>query len=401
MDLLYGKGDRFAVVDVETTGVYNRDRVVEVAAVTVFPHGQIIDEWDTLVNPERDVGPTHIHRVSASMVSAAPTFAEVAAALAERLNGAVLVAHNLTFDCRMLVSEYRRVDGELDPGSGIYTLRLFGEKLEDACRHRGIPLDYPHRALADARATARLLRSDALGVDGGSHPASVELSAVAFRPRTLRRDMDMEADDQMPYLARLADRAHHYGVHESALVYMDLLDWALSDLDITRAEEAQLTELAIDVGLTRAEVVQIHHRYLDELIEAALRDEVIQPNEMRVLEGVAEALNVDSGYASSRVRDRMEITHSVEIRPGMRVCFTGSATATDGSPLARDLLSRIAGDLELEAVDRLTKKGCDLLVAADPASQSGKAHKARSYGIPIVSVDDFLLAQPNSTLRTT
>ena len=42
------------------------------------------------------------------MISAAPTFAEVSAALAERLSRAVLVAHNLTFDSRMLVNDYRR-----------------------------------------------------------------------------------------------------------------------------------------------------------------------------------------------------------------------------------------------------------------------------------------------------
>lgn len=81
-----------------------------------------------------------------------------------------MVAHNLTFDCRMLINEYRRVNGELRTGSGICTLRLFGEKLADACRHRSIPLDYPHRALADARATARLLRSDAIDVGRGVQP---------------------------------------------------------------------------------------------------------------------------------------------------------------------------------------------------------------------------------------
>jgi hypothetical protein len=58
MDLLRGFGDRFVVVDVETTGVLNSDRIVEVAAVTLSPNGQVVDEWDTLVNPGRDVGPT-------------------------------------------------------------------------------------------------------------------------------------------------------------------------------------------------------------------------------------------------------------------------------------------------------------------------------------------------------
>ncbi|MBN1628640.1 MAG: hypothetical protein JW990_02655 [Thermoleophilia bacterium] len=35
---------RLVVVDVETTGVYDSDRVVEVAAVTMSPNGKIHDE---------------------------------------------------------------------------------------------------------------------------------------------------------------------------------------------------------------------------------------------------------------------------------------------------------------------------------------------------------------------
>lgn len=400
MDLLHGEGDRFVVVDVETTGVYDTDRVVEVAAVTVSPNGRIVDEWDTLVNPERDVGPTHIHRVSAAMVSAAPRFEEVAAALAERLNGAVMVAHNLTFDSRMLVGEYRRLEGDLRPGKGICTLRLFGEKLGDACRHRGIPFEYPHRALADARATARLLRSGALDVRNPLEPAAIDLTGIEFRPRTLRRDVTSDVEDQMPYLARLADRAHHYGVHESALVYMDMLDWVLSDLEIDRTEEAQLAELAIDVGLTAPEVQAIHKRYLDELIEAALRDNVIQESEERILRSAASALAIDSGYVTSRIEHRTQAGSMIRLSPGLRVCFTGSATSEDGSAIERRILKQIAHDLDLEVVDNVSKRGCQLLVAADPASQSGKAKKARGYGIPIASTDDFLLAQPGGTLPT-
>jgi DNA polymerase III epsilon subunit-like protein len=82
------QGGRFAVVDVETTGLYNSDRVVEVAVVTITADGRVVDEWDTLINPQRDVGPTHIHRITPSMVSAAPTFEEIAVALARRLDGA-------------------------------------------------------------------------------------------------------------------------------------------------------------------------------------------------------------------------------------------------------------------------------------------------------------------------
>jgi DNA polymerase III subunit epsilon len=81
----------------------------------------------------------------------------------------------------------------------------------------------------------------------------------------------------------------------------------------------------------------------------------------------------------------------------MTVCFTGVVTYTDGVELTRESLARIAQTLNLRVVDSVTKKGCDLLVAADPSSLSGKTGKARQYGIPIVDARDFLCADVGGT----
>jgi len=56
----------FAVVDVETTGLFPaRDRVVEVAVVHLDPDARVTGEFSTLIDPRRDVGPTRIHGISA------------------------------------------------------------------------------------------------------------------------------------------------------------------------------------------------------------------------------------------------------------------------------------------------------------------------------------------------
>jgi DNA polymerase-3 subunit epsilon len=86
---LFGDADRIAVIDVETTGLYKSDRVVEIAIVTLDGDGAITDEFDTLINPARDVGPTWIHRITPSMVSSAPLFADVAGHIAARVHGAL------------------------------------------------------------------------------------------------------------------------------------------------------------------------------------------------------------------------------------------------------------------------------------------------------------------------
>ena len=107
------------VIDCETTGLGQNDRIVEIAALTLNPETwETTDEYETLINPERDVGPVDIHGVTATMVEAAPTFPEVIAALARRIHGAILIAHNLSFDARMLDYEFDRLGVAFDVGSG-------------------------------------------------------------------------------------------------------------------------------------------------------------------------------------------------------------------------------------------------------------------------------------------
>ncbi|MFD7660849.1 exonuclease domain-containing protein [Actinosynnema sp. NPDC059797] len=158
---------QYAVVDVETTGFAARgsDRVVEVAVVQLDRDGHVTGEWCTLVNPGRDLGPQHVHRIRAADVWHAPPFAAVAGALADRLADRVVVAHNLAFDARFLTAELHRA-GVPAEVTGLCTMRLAdrflphraGRSLAACCAAAGVVLDSAHSALHDARATARLFR---------------------------------------------------------------------------------------------------------------------------------------------------------------------------------------------------------------------------------------------------
>lgn len=53
----------YSVIDFETTGLapeYHH-RVIEVAVVHVDPSGAIEGTYETVLNPNRDLGPVHIH----------------------------------------------------------------------------------------------------------------------------------------------------------------------------------------------------------------------------------------------------------------------------------------------------------------------------------------------------
>src|SRR5215217_494895 len=100
----------YTVIDLETTGLVpqKHDRIVEIGVVFVSDQGVVEGQWSTLVDPQRDVGPTRIHGITARDVLGAPTFAQIAPLLIESIAGRTLVAHNARFDAGFIDYEFAR-----------------------------------------------------------------------------------------------------------------------------------------------------------------------------------------------------------------------------------------------------------------------------------------------------
>jgi len=376
------------IVDLETTGVLNADRVVEVALVRLSPSGDIVDSFESLVNPERDVGKTDIHGITPSMVSAAPTFDELASSVAERVEGTVLVAHNLPFDSRMLGLEFERLGPEFDQGAGLCTLRATQSRLDVACTEYGIDHPAAHRALEDALVTSQLLMRL---LDQGQMKDTDVVREVGFdgaipegSVRTLARE-PVGGGEMVSPLVEIARAAQLPSTKEAGLAYAESLDRVLLDARITEAEAAFLRELALELGLTEAEVDSIHHSYFELIVEAAERDGKITQQEHELLGAVATALELEGVEVPEPSR-----TEAVSLEPGLHVCFTGSAVDASGNELERAALEALAQGAGMVCEKSVTKSRCNLVVAADPAASYGKAKKARDYGIPVISVGDFI-----------
>lgn len=402
LDTALGKADRFVVVDVETTGVYRTDRVIEIALLTVDRAGETIEVWETLVNPERDIGPTWLHGISAETVTTAPTFPEVASAVACRLDGAVLVAHNLSFDQRMLSDEFARMGVVGNFGAGIDTLALTRCRLTTACESLGIVNLHAHSARGDAESTATLLLRTIHEHLATTAPVAIFVGG-APSCRTTRREAGGGASASPPpeaFLVQLAQRTSLEGLDIDQLRYVQLLDWALVDLVLDTHERRLLLDLADDMGLSSERLSAVHDQYIGQLIDAATRDHLVTDGEYEQLLRAAAALGVSLDLVEDAVADyRPTSGATVLLEPGLRVCFTGAATdPVHGGELPRSELELLARAIGLEPVRSVTKKGCDVLAAADPASLSGKAAKARGYGIPIVGVADLLAASLDDTI---
>src|SRR3954467_8132993 len=156
----------YAVIDVETTGFSPAagDRIVEVAIARVDAHGRIEDEYATLVDPGRDVGPVFVHGISNTEVLGAPTFADIAGELLDRMDGAVVVAHNATFEERFLAAEFARMGLALPLNPALCslwlarrTLQAPNHKLTTLARVTGLSTAGAHTALGDVRTVAALL----------------------------------------------------------------------------------------------------------------------------------------------------------------------------------------------------------------------------------------------------
>lgn len=164
-----GSLPRFAVVDIETSGLSTRwHRVLQIAVATVVD-GEIVDEWSSLVRarwPWQRIGPRHVHGLTRDQLRHAPPRDEVLHELAQHVDGAVLCAHNVEFDWAFLARDARRSGICLAPAHQLCTLRLsrrldpereLSHRLGDVCARYGVVNERAHDARFDARATAQVL----------------------------------------------------------------------------------------------------------------------------------------------------------------------------------------------------------------------------------------------------
>lgn len=159
----------WVVVDVETTGGRANvdDRITEIAAVRVR-NGEIVEVWESLVNPGRSIPPwiTRLTNISWSMVMDKPAFAELSGEVLRTLSGNVFVAHNASFDWGFVRAELYRAAGVELAGSRLCTVRLARRllpqlprrSLDSVAHYYGVEIEARHRAAGDALATARVLR---------------------------------------------------------------------------------------------------------------------------------------------------------------------------------------------------------------------------------------------------
>jgi DNA polymerase III subunit epsilon len=157
----------YAILDIETTGgQFNEEGITEIA-IYKFDGHEIVDQFISLVNPEIPIQPfvVKLTGINNAMLRSAPKFFEVAKRIIEITSDCVLVAHNASFDYRILRTEFRRLGYDFNLKT-LCTVELSQKLLPEQPSHSlgklvralGIPIADRHRASGDAMATVKLFK---------------------------------------------------------------------------------------------------------------------------------------------------------------------------------------------------------------------------------------------------
>jgi DNA polymerase-3 subunit epsilon len=157
----------YAILDIETTGgQFNEEGITEIA-IYKFDGHEIVDQFISLVNPEIPIQPfvVKLTGINNAMLRSAPKFFEVAKRIIEMTNDCVIVAHNASFDYRILRTEFRRLGYDFQAKT-ICTVELSKKLIPEQpsyslgklVRALGIPMADRHRASGDALATTKLFQ---------------------------------------------------------------------------------------------------------------------------------------------------------------------------------------------------------------------------------------------------
>jgi len=155
----------YCVFDIETTGLsYRTEKITEIGAIKI-KNGEIIDTFETFVNPEKPI-PYEVIKVTHitdDMVRDAETIEKVLPKFLEFAGDSVLVAHNANFDVGF-IRHFAKQQGIRLDCTYIDTLTIARDMFPDYKKFKlgiiaenlGIRVDVAHRALDDVKTLVKV-----------------------------------------------------------------------------------------------------------------------------------------------------------------------------------------------------------------------------------------------------
>lgn len=417
----------YAVIDCETTGLnrMNNDKMIEIAVVHLDLDLNITGKYETLLNPNRDVGLVSLHGINGLMASRAPVFSDIMESLAALLNDRVIIAHNASFDTKFIRQAYESEGIAASLGDPLDTMRIAKDwsrsyasyKLDYLCSRFEVPLINAHTAMGDALATAQLFV--ALVKKSGS-PTMRCSSAFFYNVETGReltttsdlaewktRDSVAEEICSSANLIKFMQSLPEFDAEmpeEIITTYLSTIHKTLLNNSYTIWERGVIVELITKLSLSKQQVIDLNEEYIFMLICKHLTmygKEVFSAVENDQLVNVAAFTGISIARVQQLITETLAQQHHVEpaneklksyfhLNEGDGFVLTGEDIAESDyiykGYMPLELYLERLGYLSKSAVTKLVKT----VICYDPYSRSNKAVKARQYGIPILTEETVI-----------
>ena len=155
------------VLDFETTGL-NNPRATQVALLQLNSDLEVVNQFESTINPRVSVEPhiLEMTHLTQSQLDRSPTFDAIWQEITPIIANRILVAHNASFDVKVLVNELKHLDHNIDLIESLCTFRfarklipeIENHKLATLTQYFGIDHEKAHSALSDTFATYELLK---------------------------------------------------------------------------------------------------------------------------------------------------------------------------------------------------------------------------------------------------
>jgi len=303
-----------AFIDIETTGgSHFTSRVLEIGVVRV-ERSQVVATYQTLLHPDEEVPAfiTNLTGITNADVATAPRFGQIATELAEILEGAVFVAHNVRFDYGFIKMEFDRLGVPFRPPL-LCTVRLSrrlfpqfrSHKLSDLIARHGLAASQRHRAYDDAHCLWQFyqLCLAEFDLDMVEEALKAQLRAPSIPSQLDPAQVAALPEGPGVYVFEGADRAPLY-VGKSVTVRRRVMNHFASDYESG-------TELKLGMQVKRLRGIATHGELSALLLESELVKE-LQPLYNRMLRQrervtIVTGGTTADGYATLRCRDTREI----------------------------------------------------------------------------------------------
>ena len=265
----------FVVFDVETTGLNgSTDMITEIGAVRI-ENGEEVAEFSELVNPGRMIPEkvVELTGITDAMVRDCPTIEELAPKFYEFCKGAVLVAHNASFDTSFIKRAFANIGGLHAPvldtlalSRNQYAGQMKSFKLGSICKFLGISLKNAHRAVHDARATSKVL-VHTLSVIRAQHPEVkrlIDLNSLYYADKDAKSwhiILLAKSQDGLTNLNRIVSEAHLHHFHKHPRIPRSVLQKYREGIIVGSACEAGELFRAMVAGKSEDELLKIASFY--------------------------------------------------------------------------------------------------------------------------------------------